>query len=326
MAHLRLKRLFLLSLVISLSACAIVAIGVLLFSSFNKTTGRILGTLLSLGFHSAMAMACAYSLEKQRRPVLSMAGLILFAANFALMMVCVWWPEVFKPYYRWNEDCMVRSIATTGILTGSYLLSIPCWDLAHAKRWQPLPQVGAGLCVLTVLMLLMWAWAVRIESELFRDLTGVAVTLAFSCAHQCLLGRVRWVAGLWALAWLAYASLWMLAAVVSISILAETRINEFTMRVIGATGVLDAVSTIALVIMTKVKGVEKIQSLESTPARINIQCPRCSMQQVLDAGASKCAACGLRFRIEVEEPRCAKCGYLLWQLPGRRCPECGTAF
>jgi hypothetical protein len=46
----------------------------------------------------------------------------------------------------------------------------------------------------------------------------------------------------------------------------------------------------------------------------------------VDAGASQCTACGLKLRIEIEEPRCAKCDYLLWQLPQRRCPECGTAF
>ncbi len=326
MAQLRLKRLFLLSLVASLSTCALVAIAALLLSQFNQTTGRILGTLAALGFHSAMAMVCAASLEKQRRPVLSMAGLILFALNFALMIVCIWWPAVFKSLYRYPEECVLRAIATTAALSGAYLLAIPCANLAHTKRWPPLPQVGLAICALAFLMLMVCIWSVRVESEFFGRLTAVAAILAFSCAHQCMLGRIPAIAGLGWLARLASGGVWIVAALLSWMILLDRFNDDSTMRFTGAAGVLDAVSTIALFIMAKVKGVEKIEGLESTPARLTLQCPRCSTQQTLDAGPSQCAACGLKFRIDIEEPRCAKCGYLLWQLPERRCPECGTTF
>jgi hypothetical protein len=326
MTHLRLKRLFLLSLVISLTACAAVAIGALLLSQFNRTTGRILGTLFSLGFHSGMAMWCAATLEKQRRPALSMAGLVLFAASFAWMMVCLWWPEVLKPLYRYPDECMLRSIATTAALAVVYVLLIPCCDLAHAGRWRPLPQAGVAVCAVAFGMTLVCIWAERTESKLFGELTAVGSVMAFSFAHQCLLGRVPIIPAIKWLASLAGIGLWAFAAMLSFAILTETLDDDVTMRLLGAVGVLDAVSSIALVIMVKVKGVEKIQGLESTPARLDIRCPRCEVQQVVDAGASKCASCGLRFRIEIEEPRCATCGYLLWRLPERRCPECGKTF
>ena len=54
----------------------------------------------------------------------------------------------------------------------------------------------------------------------------------------------------------------------------------------------------------------------------------------------KCPSCGEMnegqftqcWRCEGDDPRrdrgtrCLKCGYLLWGLPERRCPECGTEF
>lgn len=59
------------------------------------------------------------------------------------------------------------------------------------------------------------------------------------------------------------------------------------------------------------------------PVRLN--CPRCGTG--IEARANRearCEGCRLRVRVEVEEPRCV-CGYLLYQLPGDTCPECGRA-
>ncbi|MFG0251941.1 MAG: hypothetical protein ACF8NJ_03610, partial [Phycisphaerales bacterium JB038] len=49
---------------------------------------------------------------------------------------------------------------------------------------------------------------------------------------------------------------------------------------------------------------------------------RCAVAHMANMGTSHCQSCGLRIYLEVEEPRCA-CGYLLYQLQGDRCPECG---
>ena len=42
----------------------------------------------------------------------------------------------------------------------------------------------------------------------------------------------------------------------------------------------------------------------------------------MTTGLSRCRECGLALTIEVEEPRCV-CGYLLYNLAGTSCPECG---
>ena len=63
---------------------------------------------------------------------------------------------------------------------------------------------------------------------------------------------------------------------------------------------------------------------ESMDRRVELEftCPRCHESILASNGFSKCRECGGVLQVEVEEPRCA-CGYLLFQLVGDRCPECG---
>ncbi|HRT41019.1 MAG TPA: hypothetical protein P5223_03055, partial [Phycisphaerae bacterium] len=61
-AYLRLKRVFLRTLVISLTVCALVAVGALLLGTFNETTAKVLTTLGALAVHSGAAMSCASTL------------------------------------------------------------------------------------------------------------------------------------------------------------------------------------------------------------------------------------------------------------------------
>ncbi len=63
---------------------------------------------------------------------------------------------------------------------------------------------------------------------------------------------------------------------------------------------------------------------ESIPTsfQVELECPKCGADRSAALGLSRCAACGLKIILEVEEPRC-ECGYLLFNLAGDRCPECG---
>ncbi len=55
---------------------------------------------------------------------------------------------------------------------------------------------------------------------------------------------------------------------------------------------------------------------------MQLNCPRCQHEQKLGQGYSRCSNCRATIFIEFEEPRCA-CGYLLFELQGNTCPECG---
>ncbi|MCK4340795.1 MAG: hypothetical protein KAY37_03620 [Phycisphaerae bacterium] len=317
-ARLRLKRWFLRVLVISLTTCAFVAVIALLLGTFNETTARILLTLGALAVHSGVAMSCSASLERRLWSRLSLFGFFAFGVNFCVLIACIWWPGGL-------DEPAVRASATTGALLGYYILAIPSAALYERGSWAPLPFLGVVACATGFLMLLVCIWAEPTRDPTFPKATGIVAVIAFSLAHMCLLIRVP---GGPALTWILGATsvcIWAVAAMSTAAIIFEPT-DDLFYRLFGAVGVMDASGTLSLLIVAKLKQVGKVDKLASTPAQIELRCPRCTASQVLAAGKSKCAACGLKFDIEIEEPRCAKCDYLLWQLPERRCPECGTAF
>jgi len=55
---------------------------------------------------------------------------------------------------------------------------------------------------------------------------------------------------------------------------------------------------------------------------LTLACPKCGQQQVQPQGRSRCENCRATIIVELEEPRC-ECGYLLFELHGDTCPECG---
>ena len=53
-------------------------------------------------------------------------------------------------------------------------------------------------------------------------------------------------------------------------------------------------------------------------------CPQCG--EVNEGQFTQCWRCAVGDPRDDPEARCERCGYLLWSLPQRRCPECGTQF
>ncbi len=313
-----LKRWFLRTMVVSLVICALIAVVLLLVGTFNQTTARILGTLAALAVHCGVAMACAESIERQRWGRLSQIALIIFAGNFALLIAAIWWPS------GW-DDGVPRTILSTLVLMGYYVVAVPCADLFERRVLRPLAGAGLAAVIIGCVMLLTCIWASETDSELFVRLTAVAAIAAGSFAHTCLLVRVPAARTMGQILAATLGCVWSVALLGSFMILAKVE-HEWAWRMLGALAVLDATGTLSLLILARLRKVDDVERLETTPARLELRCPRCTRSQTVAAGASHCTACGLKFRIEIDEPRCAKCDYLLWNLPERRCPECGTPF
>jgi hypothetical protein len=318
-SRLRLKSVFLRTLVFSLTTCAFVAVIALLVGKFTEFTGKVLLTLGALALHSGLAMICATTLERRRWPRWSMAGLVLFGLNFALVIACTWLPGL---YHSQAE----KAYLTTLPLIGFYVLATPCADLLEQGRWPKLAFAGWATGVIAFAMVLVCIWVEPTGSDVFPRATAIVSIMALSLTQTCLIVRVP---GRAQLGWLMYSTL---AAVWAVTVLASAMIvtepdAEFWFRLLGALGVLDATGSLTLLIMAKLRQVSRAEvGLQTTPALIELRCPRCTASQVLTTGDGHCAVCDLKIRIEIEEPRCPKCDYLLWQLPERRCPECGTPF
>jgi predicted RNA-binding Zn-ribbon protein involved in translation (DUF1610 family) len=326
-SRLRLKRVFLQAMIASLVTSALIAVGILLFGEFNQTTNRILGTLGVLAVHSGIATACADMLERRLWPTLSRLGIAIFSANFVVFVTLIWLPAMtWLPVASWLPNWSIeRESATTAVLIGYFVLAIPPAALRERGRWLPIAYSALGFGVLGFGMALVAFWAEGVENEIFVRLTGVAAVYACSFSHTCLLGFAR---GVSPNTWIVRATgvcIWIVAAILSHGILVDD-LSEFRARIAGAAGVLDACGSLTLVILARLKRVQKVEQLQTSDKELELVCPRCTERQVVRAGNSKCRECGLKFRIEIEEPRCARCGYLLWQLTERRCPECGETF
>ncbi|MGD8452050.1 MAG: hypothetical protein PVJ57_09555 [Phycisphaerae bacterium] len=312
------KRLMLRALVVSLATCALVAVGALLLGKFDETTVRILLTLGALALHSGVAMACAASLERRLWPRLSLLGLLAFGINFCVLISCIWWPGGL-------DTPAVRAFLTTGVVLATYIVAIPSADLYDRRYAQPVAMAGMAACVAALVMTLVCIWSEWTDDLTFAKATGIVAVGAFSLAHTCIVVRVPRDG---ALIWLVGGTLvfiWTLAAMWSTAIVIEPT-DEMFFRVFGAVGVLDATGSLALLILAKLRRMARPELMQSTAVTLELHCPRCRLEQVVPAGKSQCSACGLKFTVEIEEPRCPKCDYLLWQLPERRCPECGTPF
>ena len=107
--------------------------------------------------------------------------------------------------------------------------------------------------------------------------------------------------------------------------------NWMVVITIAASGmivtVLALLGTIIVPVAAYGRADRDITAVESVERRLRIEleCPQCRQMQDVPTGSPRCRACRAWLTVEVEEPRCA-CGYLLYQLSGDYCPECGASI
>jgi MFS family permease len=98
------------------------------------------------------------------------------------------------------------------------------------------------------------------------------------------------------------------------------------MIALGVLFLLMLTGTIAvpIAVVSKASKVRQVSESLDPRVRVHFGCPKCSERQTHRPGVLKCVSCGTGLFLEIEEPRC-ECGYLLYQLTGNTCPECGRA-
>jgi len=117
----------------------------------------------------------------------------------------------------------------------------------------------------------------------------------------------------------------------SVTMLAVVSMGSFggLDQVAGVSILLAAIGTAAVPLASAIERAQATDDFERDVAKrtpVEVICPRCQTQSTIRAHTNgSCASCGLKIRIEVEEPRCA-CGYLLYNLTGDVCPECGGSI
>ncbi len=96
--------------------------------------------------------------------------------------------------------------------------------------------------------------------------------------------------------------------------------------IIGALVLLTLFGTVMVVVVSSIEksaaaDEHEVDIEHRTP--VTVTCPRCQESTSIRSNTdSACESCGMRIRVNITEPRC-DCGYLLYNLPGEVCPECG---
>ena len=84
------RRLFLVAVVVSLCATAVIAIVTLLLGDFGETEGRILLTTAAISLYSLLSLPAGALLDQGRLQPLALANLALAVLGFLLAMNLVW--------------------------------------------------------------------------------------------------------------------------------------------------------------------------------------------------------------------------------------------
>jgi len=318
----RARRIVLWSMITGLVGCALVAIFILLFGEFNRTTGRILGSLGALAFHCGAIVALSGAGDRGLAPWLVRLGVCAFGASFAVMLLQVWYP-----WTRWEGE----SVWQTLLFCIALALCVPPARLLRLGRARALSGAALGLIALTLAFWVFLLWYDLPWDPIWYRAASAASVVAFTLSHICLLLGLRfggsigiaraiaiWAAGVTGAIWATFI-FWEDPSSLGIP-------EEFLLRLFAASAVADACATLAVLILRRLRRPSASASEGARRITVEIRCPRCNSEQTLPLGRSECRSCGLKIAIDVESDTCIQCGYLLQGLPERRCPECGTSF
>ncbi len=170
------KRFLLYSVVGGLVLAALAGIYVLLFGTFGKTEEKILLTTLSISYFSVTSLACAAAFEKRRHGLLSILGLALSIAGFAIILPSIW--------AEWlDADPISRIIIILAVFSFSFaqacLLSLV--TLKRRVVWVYYAAVGAILALAAIISTMI----VYDQGGSMERLAG-AVAIMDGCLSLCI--------------------------------------------------------------------------------------------------------------------------------------------
>jgi hypothetical protein len=166
------RRVFLLALVASMCATAALAIGILLLSEFDETSGRILGTTGTLAFFSLLALPTGVLLDRGRAAPLAWAVLGLAALSLVLVLVLLWRDWDDDPLNLWKSALTVTAFAAAGSQAAATTARLREADPRWVKR---LYAAGVAVGAILALMTAVAAWAEIREAGYYRAFGALAV-------------------------------------------------------------------------------------------------------------------------------------------------------
>ena len=177
-----LGRLFLRALVASLTATALLAIGVLLLADFDETTWKIIATTALLSAFSLLAMPGAVLLDQNRDVWLGWLTLALAGWGLAHALFLLWAEEEAGVKFLITvvafAGASTQASATTGRLRDDDSASVSALYLA-----------GIGGSVLVAILVSFAAWQEIEDGTYYRSLAALVVAVLLVTLLQPILRR-----------------------------------------------------------------------------------------------------------------------------------------
>lgn len=251
----------------------------------------------------------------------TMIGSLTLAAALGVLAI------IFDTFGSTSEKILV-----TSLLMGAFsMTALGSAIVLDRHRRKVISWLGIGM---SIAALLQWSFMIWFEpwrwggwiglDELLWKVGATLTIIAIWCTHFGLLSLLRLDRGAFrGVRTVTHVITGMLAVVVMFVFWTE-EFEDWTGKMIAVLAMLGGCGTLVTPILGIVERSGRKDSAESIQRKvmIDLTCPRCGFEQNMKAGSAKCTGCGLRISIDVEEPRCT-CGYLLFQLTGDVCPECG---
>ena len=179
------RRLFLLSLVVSLCLTATLAIGTLLFGDFDENGGNLVATTAFLSLASLLALPAGVLLDHGRAPLLAWAVIGSAAAGFALAELALWSVD---EEWAWKLALTFGLAALAGAQAAATTWPLGPNDGA-ALFW--LYWIGIALSVGLVLMISIAVWEETDEEGGVRLMAATAIAALLATLLQPIVRRLQ---------------------------------------------------------------------------------------------------------------------------------------
>ncbi|MGH7782769.1 MAG: hypothetical protein ACREO5_02855, partial [Candidatus Binatia bacterium] len=145
------KIVFLYTFIVSVTLCALIGIGVLLFGNFGSVEIRILLTTLTVTVTSILGLACGACLEANRGWLLPIGGIGLSIISAVMCFLIIW--DVLD-----DSEAFIKSFLTATLIAAacSHLSLLSLAHLDARFRWARLTAHVFVWLLAAILLYLMW--------------------------------------------------------------------------------------------------------------------------------------------------------------------------
>ncbi len=238
---LHLKKVFLITMIISLILAALIGVVIFLIGNFSEVEMRILGTTASITIYSLIGLFFSWISEKGKMKYFPLGGLILTIFAFVCTVMLIW-------------ELNGEIIATIWTVGSYFVVGMFFYWLFERKTLRFFSGGGLILTSLAFVVRFLNIWDL-IDMQLHMRLFGAIFIIGFSLLHISLL----WLAKNGKL--IVDVSLFFTIGMVCIVggflvflvlFYEEIELGELFFRTLGAFAILDGVGTVVTLIVRKV--------------------------------------------------------------------------